>query len=287
QVYIDQSAALAKASRLTSTPCPSRRTQVEQQPAAAKASKSGKAPGVYFSWDYDKYVVLMRHASIIRLYEIINKGETKQGKWMAVVEAMIQEDPVAYSGVTYINADRNVANLVKAWEQTRALWERRTGEDKEETRLDALVAAYARDRTRYEMESAEEKENRRAELEKDMLIAACLRKDATETLSKKRVLKDMDWNTADGQDEGSVPRKRGKPAEEARSSLKVIADMLRTDKKQAEGMLEVAQESEDRKRKALELKECELEVREMEVKNMRDMMMTMFKELMDIEKKNL
>ncbi|KXS08771.1 hypothetical protein M427DRAFT_40009 [Gonapodya prolifera JEL478] len=66
-----------------------------------------------------------------------------------------------------------------------------------------------------------------------------LRKDMTETLSKKRVLEDVDQNAADGNNEGSVVRKQGKPGEEARSSLKTIANMLCAEEKQAEGLLEV------------------------------------------------
>ncbi|KXS14000.1 hypothetical protein M427DRAFT_33431 [Gonapodya prolifera JEL478] len=128
------------------------------------------------------------------------------------VKAAFPDLSFAMIPVTIGNMWKALSNEEKqVWEQTGTLWEKRMGEDKEETTLDALVATYARDRTRYKMESAEEKENRCAEAEKDMLIAACLRKDATETLSKKRVLEDKDWNTTDGQDEGSVPRKRGKP----------------------------------------------------------------------------
>ncbi|KXS13156.1 hypothetical protein M427DRAFT_34205 [Gonapodya prolifera JEL478] len=139
--------------------------------------------------------------------QIINKSDTVQGKWIAVAEAMKMEDPVAYSGVTHVNADRKVPALVEQWEQTGLLWEKRTGEDKVETILDSLVASYARDRTKYEMENAEEREKRCAEAEKDLQIAASLCKEATETLSEKRALEDVDQNTADGKDEGSVARK--------------------------------------------------------------------------------
>ncbi|KXS10047.1 hypothetical protein M427DRAFT_37958 [Gonapodya prolifera JEL478] len=142
------------------------------------------------------------------------------------------KDPTAYSGVTPINADHKVGTLVRQWEQTGALWEKHTGEDKEETTLDVLVVSYARD---FEMENTKEKENRHAKAEMELLIAACLRKDATETLSKKRVLEDVDLNAADGKDEVNVARKWGKPVEEVCSSLKMIFDMLCVEEKQAEG----------------------------------------------------
>ncbi|KAJ3304754.1 hypothetical protein HDU93_006347 [Gonapodya sp. JEL0774] len=135
----------------------------------------------------------------------------------------------------------------------------------------------------FNADLANNKENALAERKRDMKLAADIRQNATETLSKKRPLgmgdEGEDWTAEDITNR----KKRGRPAVDARNSLLRLEELLKEDSQDKEGYLAIARQAEERRMKELELKERRLVVEEEQVKLAaanQQMMMEMFKSFM-------
>ncbi|KAJ3329021.1 hypothetical protein HDU93_001165 [Gonapodya sp. JEL0774] len=205
--------------------------------------------GKYFTWNCTLSIVLLRQANVIRPFKAAGKQDTMQKRWTVVAEAMRKQNPVLYAKVTHQNTDRQVKALVIAWEQRNTASEKLTGENKQDSALDAMVEEYANTNT-------------------------------TETLSKKRPLRmgneDEDWTAEDITNR----KKRGRTATDARSSLLRLEELRKEDTQEKEGYLAIARQAEERRMKELELKERKLAVEEEQVKLAtanQQMMMEMFK----------
>ncbi|KAJ3304487.1 hypothetical protein HDU93_006359, partial [Gonapodya sp. JEL0774] len=222
--------------------------------------------GKYFIWNSTSSALLMRHANVIRPFEATGKGDTMQKRWMDVAEAIRKENPVLYAKVTHQNTDRRVKALVIAWEQRNNASEKLTGENEEESELDAMVEEYANAQAAFNADLADNKENALADRKRDMKLAADIRQNATETLSKKRALgmqeEDEEWTAADITNR----KKRGRYASDARNSLLRLEQLLKEDNQEKEGYLAIARKAEERRTKELELKERKLAVEEEQVR---------------------
>ncbi|KAJ3336476.1 hypothetical protein HDU93_002711, partial [Gonapodya sp. JEL0774] len=226
------------------------------------------------------HLVLLRHANVIQPFEAAGKQDTLQKRWMDVAEVRRKENPALYAEVTHQNTNHWVRAPVIAWAQRNTGSEKLTGENEEDSVLDAMVEEYANAQAAFNANLADNKENALAERKQDMKLAADIRQNATETLSKKRPLRmgneNEDWTVEDITNR----KKRGRTASDAWNSLFRLEELLREDTQEKEGYLAMARQADERRMKELELKERKLAVEEEQVKLAtanQQMMMEMFK----------